>query len=176
MKITIKKFTITLSFIMLTVVFASAQVQNLSVAISSSVNTAVTGTPTVGAFATQADMETGLISDPVTFAVKSNRLWKVNTAVTSITGTAITGGPVTIAFPLPPQNIAWGTVNGNAQTVSSFTAFGSLVNTATEIKTGPRGAPAVIGNEFTLRYKIIPGFLVDPGTYAVVVTHTISAQ
>jgi CheY-like chemotaxis protein len=169
----IKRFTLTLSFIMLTVVFANAQVQKINAVISSSVNTAVTGALTFGTFASQTDIETGLISDPVTFAVKSNRLWKVNTAITSITGTPILGGVMTT--PLPPQNIAWGVIDGSAGTVSTFTPFGSTLNTATEIKTGDRGISSVTGNTFTLRYKIVPGSLADLGTYAVTATHTISA-
>jgi hypothetical protein len=177
MKITTKKLSFTL--LILTVALANAQgtsTQNFSAAISSLVNVNVTGIPTIGAFSTSADIEAGLVSDPVDFAVKSNRLWTISTAITSITGTPISGGPTTISAPLPPQNISWGVLNGSAQTISTFTPFGSTVNTATEIKTGARGAPAVTGNTFTLRYKVTPGYLVDPGSYAIVVTHTISAQ
>ena len=180
MKITIKKYLLTLSLITLTVMFASAQTtQTMSAAINSSVNSTVTGTPTLAAFTTEADIETGLITDPVTFEVKSNRLWKLTTSITNITGVIISGGPASITAPLQPLNISWGVVNGDAGTVSSFTAFANTTTTTAadvEVKTGARGAAAVTGNTFTLRFKVIPGFLVDPGTYTVDVTHTLSAQ
>lgn len=172
-----KKYLLTLSLITVTTLFASAQ--TISAAISSSVNSVVTGTPTLAAFTTDTDIESGLITDPVSFAVKSNRLWKLTTSITNITGVAIGGGPATINAPLQPLNISWGVINGAAGTVTAFTAFANATTTtaaAVEAKTGSRGGSAVSGNTFTLRYKVIPGFTVDPGTYAVDVTYTVSAQ
>lgn len=162
---------------MLSVIFASAQTQTMSAAINASVNSVVTGAPTLAAFTTEADIETGLITDPVSFAVKSNVLWKLTTSITGVAGVAIAGGPTVITAPLQPLNISWGVIDGAAGTVSSFTAFANATPTtaaAVQVKTGPRGAPAVTGNTFTLRFKVIPGFLVDPGTYTVTVVHTLS--
>lgn len=179
MKITIKKYLLTLSLIMVTVLSVSAQTQTVSAAISSSVNATVTGTPILAAFSTEADIEFGLITDAVSFAVKSNRLWKLTTSITGITSAVIGGGPAAIDFPLQPLNISWGVIDGAAGTVTSFTAFANATTTTAadvQVKTGPRGAEVVGGNTFTLRFKVIPGFLVDPGTYGVTVVHTLSAQ
>lgn len=172
-----RRFLLTLTLLTVTTLFASAQ--TISAAINSSVNSAVTGTPTLAAFTTDTDIENGLITDPVSFAVKSNRLWKLTTSITNITGVAIGGGPATITAPLQPQNISWGVIDGAAGTVTSFTAFANTTTTAAaavQAKTGSRGAANVSGNTFTLRYKVIPGFAVDPGTYAVDVTYTVTAQ
>lgn len=172
-----KKSLLTLSLILMASFYASSQ--TISAAISSSVNSVVTGTPTLAPFTTDTDIENGLITDPVSFAVKSNRLWKLTTSITNIVGTPIGGGPATITAPLQPLNISWGTINGAAGTVTSWTAFANTTTTtaaAVEAKTGARGAPGVSGNTFTLRYKVVPGYTVDPGTYAVDVTYTVSAQ
>lgn len=172
-----KKYLLTLSLI--TVLGFAASAQTISAAISSSVNSAVTGTPTLAPFTTDTDIENGLITAPVSFAVKSNRLWKLTTSITNIVGTAIAGGPAVITAPLQPLNISWGVIDGAAGTVTSWTAFANATATtaaAVQAKTGSRGAAAVSGNTFTLRYKVIPGFTVDPGTYAVDVTYTVSAQ
>ncbi|MES2875070.1 MAG: hypothetical protein V4708_15190 [Bacteroidota bacterium] len=171
-----KKCLLTLSLI--TVMSLMAQAQNFSATINSVVNSTVTGTPTLAPFTTDAEIESGLVTAPVTFTVKSNRLWKMMTAITNIVGTPISGGPATINAPLQPLNISWGVINGSAGTVTAFNLFSGTgtSTTAVEAKTGNRGAPAVSGNTFTLQYKVIPGFEVDPGTYAVTVTNTISAQ
>ncbi len=172
-----KKCLLTLSLITALAFVASAQ--TISAAISSSVNSAVTGTPTLAAFATDSDIENGLVTAPVNFVVKSNRLWKLTTSITNIVGTPIAGGPAAITAPLQPLNISWGVANGAGVEVSSWNQFANATTTtaaAVEAKTGVRGAAAVTGNTFTLRYKVIPGFTVDPGTYAVDVTYTVSAQ
>lgn len=172
-----KKYLLTLSLI--TVMSLMAQAQNFSATINSVVNSTVTGTPTLAPFTTDAEIENGLVTAPVTFTVKSNRLWKMMTSITNIVGTPIGGGPATITAPLQPLNISWGVINGNGGTVTSFNPFANATTTSTtavEAKTGARGAPAVSGNTFTLQYKVVPGFDVDPGTYAVTVTNTISAQ
>lgn len=164
---------------MITVATLYAEAQTITAAISSSVNSTVTGTPTLAAFTTDTEIENGLITQPVNFAVKSNRLWKLTTSITNIVGTPITGGPASITAPLQPLNISWGVIDGSNGTVSSWTAFANASATtaaAVEAKTGARGAPSVSGNTFTLRYKVVPGFTVDPGTYAVDVTYTVSAQ
>lgn len=172
-----KKCLLTLSLI--TIISFVAQAQTISAAISSSVNSTVTGTPVLAPFTTDTQIENGLITDPVNFAVKSNRLWKLTTSITNIAGTAIAGGPATITAPLQPLNVSWGVIDGAGGTVTSWTAFANATATtaaAVQAKTGSRGAAGVTGNTFTLRYKVIPGFAVDPGTYAVDVTYTVSAQ
>ncbi|WP_411275387.1 hypothetical protein [Daejeonella sp.] len=172
-----KKCLITLSLI--TVMSFMARAQNFSATINSVVNSTVSGTPTLAAFTTDAEIEAGLVTAPVTFAVKSNRLWKLMTSISNVVGTAIGGGPATITAPLQPLNISWGVINGASGTVTGWNPFANATpttTTAVEAKTGSRGAPAVSGNTFTLQYKVIPGFDVDPGTYAVTVVNTISAQ
>lgn len=175
--ITMKKCLLTLSLV--TVISFVTSAQNFSATINSSVNATVTGTPTLGAFTTDAEITNGLVTNPVTFAVKSNRNWKLTTAITGIVGTAISGGPATIEAPLQPLNISWGVINGAATPATAFTAFANSTisaSVAVDAKTGTRGAPAVSGNTFTLQYKVIPGFDVDPGVYAVTVTNTVSGN
>ena len=174
-----KKYFITLSLITFICFVAHAQPTIISAAINSSVNSTVTGTPTLAAFTTDADIENGLVTDAVNFAVKSNRLWKLTTSITSIVGTPISGGPATITAPLQPLNVSWGVINGAGGAITAWTPFANAsISTAAavEAKTGARGAATVSGNTFTLRYKVTPGFAVDPGTYAIDVTYTVSAQ
>ena len=151
----------------------------LGPSITSKVNYTAAGTPTLAPFNSVNDLENGLITDAVTFSIKSNRLWKLVTSITDIVGTSIAGGAATITAPLLPMNISWGVINGAGGTVTSWTAFANATNTTAasiDVKTGLRGAPVVSGNTFTLRYKVVPGFTVDPGTYAIDVTYTVSAQ
>lgn len=172
-----KKCLLTLSLI--TILSLVAQAQNFSATINSVVNSTVTGTPTLAPFSTDAEIETGLVTAPVTFAVKTNRAWKMMTSISGIVGTPlISGGPTSITAPLTTGNIEWGVINGDGGTVGTFNPFGGTGTSTTpvEAKTGNRGAPAVTGNTFTLQYKVTPGFNVDPGTYAVTVVNTISAQ
>lgn len=172
-----KKLLLTLSLI--TVMSLMAQAQNFTASISSVVNSAQSGTAILAPFTTDAHLEFGLVTDPVTFTVKTNRTWKMMTSISNIAGVAIGGGPASIIAPLQPLNISWGVINGAAGTVSAWNIFANATTTSTaavQAKTGPRGAPAVEGNTFTLQYKVIPGFEVDPGTYTVTVVNTISAQ
>ena len=174
-----KKCFLTLTLITIVCFVAHAQPTIISAAINSSVNSTVTGTPALAAFTTDNDIENGLVTDAVNFAVKSNRLWKLTTSITNIVGTSISGGPATISAPLQPQNVSWGVINGAGGAVTAWTPFAnaSLTTAASvEAKTGARGASTVTGNTFTLRYKVTPGFAVDPGTYAVDVTYTVSGQ
>ena len=174
------KFFLTVSIIIIFKFIAQAQtiIVGFGPSINSRVSCTVTGTPNLDPFTTDSDIENGLITNAVNFAIKSNRLWKLATSITNIVGTASAGGPATITAPLQPLHISWGVVNGIDGTVTSWTAFtnATIKTTASiEAKTGARGAPAVSGNTFTLRYKVVPGFAVDPGTYAVDVTYTVSA-
>lgn len=165
--------------LMVYTVQAQSIIAALGTSINSKVNFTVTGTPTLAPFTTDSEIENGQITDAVNFAIKSNRLWKLTTSISNIGSTPISGGPATITAPLQPLNISWGVINGAGGTVTSWTAFANATITtgaSVEAKTGSRGAPAVSGNTFTLRYKVIPGFSVDPGTYAVDVTYTVSAQ
>lgn len=172
-----KKLVLTLSLI--TVMGLMAQAQNFTATINSVVNSTVSGTAVLAPFTTDTELENGLVTTPLTFAVKSNRLWKMMTSISNIVSTPLTsGGPSVINAPLQPVHISWGVLNGTTGSVSSFISFSGTgtSTTAVEAKTGNRGAPSVSGNEFILQYKVIPGFSVDPGTYAVTVVNTISAQ
>jgi hypothetical protein len=174
LKLNMKKLILTLSITISSVLLASAQ-HSVSAAISSSVNSTVTGTPTIDGFSTAADLENGKISSAATFAVKSNRPWKLTTTITTIGAVAIAGGPTTITAPLLPGNVSVGiaaTANDDPTTWLTF----ETLNTGVEPTSGGRGAATVGNNTFSLKYKIIPGFTVDPGTYAVNVTYTVTAQ
>lgn len=177
-----KKCFIALAMIVFKSFIFIAQAQTTVIALGTSVNSqvsfTVTGTPTLAPFTTDSDIENGIISDGVNFAVKSNRLWKLTISVTNIVGAPIADGPATITAPVQPVNVSWGVINGTGGTVTSWTVFANATTTTTApivAKTGTRGTPAVSGNTFTLRYKMIPGFAVDPGTYAVDVTYSVDA-
>ncbi len=175
------KCFVTLAVFLLIGSIASSQtiIAALGTSITSKVNSTVTGTPTLAPFNTSNEIENGLISDAVNFAIKSNRLWSLATSISNIVGTSMAAGPSIITAPLQPQHISWGVVDGVGGTVTSWTAFINATTTtaiSTEAKSGMRGAPAVNGNTFTLRFKVIPGFTVDPGVYAVDVTYTVSAR
>ena len=172
-------FLLAILMLMGTLTKSQTIVVALGPSIISKVNYTAAGTPTLAPFNSVNDLENGLITDAVTFSIKSNRLWKLATSITDIVGTSIAGGASTITAPLLPMNIFWGVINGADGTVTSWTAFANATNTTAAsiiVKTGPRGAPDVNGNTFTFRYKVVPGFTVDPGTYAVDVTYTVSAQ
>lgn len=174
-----KIFTIAILTIGVTI-SANAQVtgttENVSASISASVNAVVSGTPTLAAFTTQTQLEQGVISNQVSFEVSSNKLWSVTTSITDIAFTSTGDSPGTPLAPMTPANIAWGTENGTT-TNSSFTTFVSTTSTtsaALEIKTGAMGDESISGNTFNLQYKVTPGYLIDPGSYAIAVTHTIT--
>jgi len=170
-----------LTILLLTSLSTIGQTVNatMNVAINSIVTSTTTGSPNIAPFVTESDIENGLITDPISFAVKSNRLWKLTTSITNITASPITGGPTAITAPLQPSNILWGVVNGSNGTVTLFTPFVNTTSTSAgpvEAKTGVRGNPSTTGNTFTLRYKVIPTFTVDPANYVVEVTYTLSNQ
>lgn len=159
----------------LSVINVQAQIQTITTSISSSTSATYTGSPVVSPFITAVDLEDGLISSPVSVAVKSNRLWKMNTSITGITSEVIANGPSVIVSPLLPINIAWGVTNISGGVISVWNTFESI-NSNAQIKNGSRGSSNIAGNSFDLRYKITPGYTVDPANYTISLVHTLSTN
>lgn len=144
--------------------------------IAASINFAITtGAITIAPFNTQSEIEAGLETSTVRFVIKSNKDWKLATEIGVITANPLAGGagPATITSPLSFNHINYYTTPADNETYSNMTAFsGPIVN----VKTGSKGNVQKYGNTFNLKFKIIPGFEVDPATYTIPLIYTLSAQ
>ena len=176
-----KKSGLTL-LIMAVAISVSSQTQSVDAAVSASVNSTVSGTPELGAFSSETAIENGLITNPVLFVVKSNKVWKLATSISGITTATNADSPTTIDNPLQPLNVSWGVVDGEVNGDNAVNTFTPFVNNAdntsaanVQVKQGLMGDGDTTGNTFTLQFKVTPGFLVDPGTYGITVVHTLSA-
>lgn len=169
-----RRCLLTLTLLTITTLFASAQTQTVNASIKPVLVLTAGAAPTLAPFETALNLENGIESSAVAFTVKTNQQWKFYTAITSITPSQITNGPTSWSNPLAPANIAWGTTTTNGSVSSSDYHPFTTLTTAEEVKSGVKGGPAVAGNSFDLKFKITPGYTVDPAAYAVVVTYTVS--
>lgn len=142
--------------------------------IAASINLAVTTAAiTIAAFNTQTAMETGLETSVVRFVIKSNKNWKLATEIGTITATAVAEGPAIITSPLSYTNINYLITPADNDLYSDMVSFsGSIAN----VKTGVKGNIQKTGNTFNLKFRIIPGFQVDPGIYTIPLIYTVSEQ
>ncbi len=133
------------------------------------------GAITIAPFITQFDLEGGLETSTVRFTIKSNKDWKLATEIGTITSNPLSGGagPVSITSPLTYNHIKYYTTAEDNQIYSNMTSFPGPV---AYVKTGFKGNVQKAGNTFNLKFKIIPGFEVDPATYTVPLIYTLSAQ
>lgn len=146
-----------------------------SSSISGSMNlTVTTGAITIAPFVTQSEIEAGLETSAVGFAIKSNKDWKLATEVGTITASPLPAGagPANITSPLTYQHIKYYTTASDNGVYSNMTSFPSPI---ANIKTGVKGNVQKTGNTFNLKFKIISGFEVDPGTYTIPIIYTLSA-
>lgn len=137
--------------------------------------TITTGAITIAPFITQSEIETGLETSTVRFTIKSNKDWKLATEIGTITANPLAGGagPAAITSPLTYNHIKYYTTPADNEIYSNMSSFpGPIAN----IKTGVKGNIQKIGNTFNLKFKIIPGFEVDPATYTIPIIYTLSAQ
>lgn len=137
--------------------------------------TVTTGAITIAPFLTQFELEGGLETSNVRFTIKSNKDWKLATEIGTITSTPLAGGagPATITSPLTYNHIKYYTTAADNEIYSNMTPFpGPVVH----VKTGFQGNDQKTGNTFNLKFKIIPGFEVDPASYTVPLIYTLSAQ
>lgn len=144
--------------------------------IQGSMNLTVTsGAITIAPFLTQFEIEAGLETSAVRFTIKSNKDWKLATEIGTITSNPLAGGagPASITSPLTFNHIKYYTTASDNEVYSNMNSFpGSMVH----VKTGVKGNSQKAGNTFNLKFKIIPGFEVDPATYTIPLIYTISAQ
>lgn len=144
--------------------------------IPGSMNLAVTtGAITIAPFVSQSEIEMGLETTNVRFTIKSNKDWKLATEIGTITANPLSGGagPAAITSPLTYNHIKYYTSSADNEIYSNMNSFpGTIVH----VKTGLKGNIQKAGNTFNLKFKIIPGFEVDPATYTIPLIYTLSAQ
>lgn len=176
-----KRFSLIIYLLILTASAAKAQQGNFinksgNSNIAASINLAITtGAITIAPFNTQSEIESGLETSTVRFVIKSNKDWKLATEIGVITANPLAGGagPATITSPLTFNHIKYYTTPADNELYSNITAFsGPIAN----IKTGFKGNVQKYGNTFNLKFKIIPGFEVDPAIYTIPIIYTLSAQ
>lgn len=144
--------------------------------ISASINFEITtGAITISPFNTQSEIEAGLETSAVRFVIKSNKDWKLATEIGTITANPLAGGagPSTITSPLSYSNIKYYTTPTDNDIYSNMVSFpGPIAN----VKTGVKGNIQKYGNTFNLKFRITPGFEVDPAIYTIPIIYTLSAQ
>ncbi|MDP3642945.1 MAG: hypothetical protein Q8S54_07100 [Bacteroidota bacterium] len=144
--------------------------------IIASINLAITsGAITIPPFNTQSDIDVGLETSAVRFVIKSNKDWKLVTEIGTITANPLAGGagPATITAPLSYTNIKYYVTPADNFLYSNIVSFpGSIAN----VRTGVKGNIQKTGNTFNLKFRIIPGYEVDPGVYTIPIIYTLTAQ
>ena len=128
------------------------------------------GAITVPSFSNGTDLTNGLETSVVRFKVKANRDWKVDTEIGTIVSTPIPNGPTTILHPLTYSNFRFMLSPDQNDTFNPPVPFStSLVTVLTGTKTG-------VDKKFSIKFKITPGFSVDPAAYTIPIIYTISPQ
>ncbi len=126
------------------------------------------GAITVPSFSNGTDLTNGLETSIVRFKIKANKDWKVDTEIGTIVSTPIPNGPSTILNPLTYNNFSYIVSPDQNNTFNPPIAFSSsLVTVLTGTKTGT-------DKRFSIKFKITPGFSVDPAAYTIPIIYTIS--
>lgn len=126
------------------------------------------GAITVPSFSNGTDLTNGLETSVVRFKIKANKDWKVDTEIGTIVSTPIPNGPSTILNPLTYSNFSYIVSPDQNNTFNPPVAFSSsLVTVLTGTKTGT-------DKRFSIKFKITPGFSVDPAAYTIPIIYTIS--
>lgn len=126
------------------------------------------GAITVPSFSSGTDLTNGLETSVVRFKIKANKDWKVDTEIGTIVSTPIPNGPTTILHPLTYSNFSYivsPNQNNNYNPPVPFSS--SLVTVLTGTKSGS-------DKRFSIKFKITPGFSVDPAAYTIPIIYTIS--
>ena len=147
-----------------------------SSSITASINLEITsGSITISPFNTESDIEIGLETSAVRFVIKSNKDWKLATEIGLITAIPLASGdgPANITSPLSYTNIEYSTTSTDNDLYNNVVSFQSSI---ANIKTGVKGNIGKIGNTFNLKFRITPGYEVDPAKYTIPIIYTISAQ
>lgn len=164
----IKKFLATLTLLVTGLCYAEAQ---MSAGIPVFVDIELeSGAITVPSFANATDLTNGLETSVVRFKIKANKDWKVDTQIGTIVSTPIPNGPSTILHPLTFSNFSYIVSPNQNDIYNAPVAFSSsLVTVLTGTKTGT-------DKKFSIKFKITPGFSVDPAAYTIPIIYTISPE
>jgi hypothetical protein len=161
----IKKLIAALLFMVSTASLANAQ---MSAGVPVFVDiTLESGAVTVPSFSSGTDLASGLETSAVRFKVKANDDWKVITEIGTIISTPVPNGPSTILNPLTYNNFKYSLSEQN-EVYQTAIAFSSTL--ATIITGGKTGQD----KKFSIKFRITPGFSVDPAAYTIPITYTIS--
>lgn len=164
----IKKFLLTVTLLVTVICCAKAQ---MSAGIPVFVDIELeSGAITVPSFASGTDLTNGLETSVVRFKIKANKDWKVDTEIGTIVSTPIPNGPSTILNPLTYNNFSYILSPNQDNTYNPPVAFSApLVTVLTGTKTGT-------DKRFSIKFKITPGFSVDPAAYTIPIIYTISPE
>lgn len=128
------------------------------------------GAITVPSFSSGSDLTNGLETSVVRFKIKANNDWKVDTEIGTIVSTPIPNGPQTITNPLTFNNFSYILSPNQNNTYNPPVVFSSsLVTVLTGTKSGSE-------RKFGIKFKITPGFSVNPAAYTIPIIYTISPQ
>ncbi len=126
------------------------------------------GAITVPSFASGTDLTNGLETSVVRFKIKSNKDWKVDTEIGTIISTPVPNGPATILNPLTYSNFSYIVSPNQNDVYDPPVVFSSaLVTVLTGTKTGS-------DKRFGIKFRITPGFSVDPAAYTIPIIYTIT--
>lgn len=166
--IPIKKFLTIITFLVTGLCYANAQ---MSAGIPVFVDIELeSGAITVPSFTNGTDITNGLETSVVRFKIKANKDWKVDTEIGTIVSTPVPNGPQTILNPLTYSNFSY-IVSPNQNNVYNAPVVfsSSLVTVLTGTKTGA-------DKRFSIKFKITPGFSVDPAAYTIPIIYTITPE
>ena len=164
----IKKFLITVTLLVTGLCYAVAQ---MSAGVPVFVDIELeSGAITVPSFSGGSDLTNGLETSVVRFKIKANKDWKVDTEIGTIVSTPIPNGPSTILNPLTYSNFSYLVSPDQNNTYNPPVVFSApLVTVLTGTKTGA-------DKRFSIKFKITPGFSVDPAAYTIPIIYTISPE
>ena len=159
-----KKFKATVIMWVVGMCLAKAQQMNAGIPVFLHIELE-SGAITVPSFASSSDLQNGLETSEVRFQLKTNVDWKVVTEIGTIVSTPVPAGPATILHPLTYSNFKYAVANGNDPygTMTPFTSTTAIVNSGEQQE-----------KKFRIKFRITPGFSVDPAAYTIPITYTIS--
>lgn len=162
----IKKLLITLVLMVSIISFVQAQM-NAGVPVFVDIELE-SGAITVPSFSNGTDIQNGLETSEVEFKVKANSDWRVDTEIGTIISTPVPNGPQTISNPLTYSNISYLVSPTQNDVYNPAVVFSSsLVTILTGTKSGT-------DKRFSVKFKITPGFSVNPAAYTIPIIYTIS--
>ena len=126
------------------------------------------GDITVPSFASGTDIENGLETSDVLFKIKANADWRVDTEIGTIISTPVPNGPATITNPLTYSRISY------LVSPTQNNVYGAPVQFTSALVTVLTGTKSGSDKRFSIKFKITPGFFVDPAAYTIPIIYTIS--